>query len=213
MTFSDQSAMSAHNDKAHAPSKTKPSTKTSTRPPRPEHPYAKHQCDICGRKFTTVSSLNLHQRTVHHHYNTARVLRSPSAISAPRPLRPEHPNAKHPCVVCGRKFTRACDMRVHLKTVHVVGDVKTFQCDVCFKNFNRKGTLKTHLSIVHRIGDVKIFQCEVCSKMFKQKSILQTHLSSVHGVGDVKTFKCDVCSKVFKHKGHLKTHLATVHGH
>ena len=54
MTFSDQSAVSAHFDTAHAQS----STKT-------ENPDARHKCEVCGRKFTQKSNLTQHLRTVH----------------------------------------------------------------------------------------------------------------------------------------------------
>ena len=119
------------------------------------------------------------QSAISAHYDTAH---------RPSLLRPEHPEAKHPCEVCGRKFTKSGSMYKHMRTVHGVGDVKTFQCDVCSKVFKQKCDLKKHLSTVHGLGDVKTFQCHVCSNVFKLKHHLKQHLSAVHGLGDVKVF-------------------------
>ena len=54
MTFSDQSAINAHYDTAHAQSTG-----------RPERPDARYECDVCGRKFTEKCSLKRHTSTVH----------------------------------------------------------------------------------------------------------------------------------------------------
>ena len=113
--------------------------------------------------------------------------------------RPEHPDAKHPCAVCGRKFTEARSMRLHMRTVHGVGDVKTYKCDVCLKIFKRKDVLKRHLSLVHGLGDILTFQCQLCSKVCSEKGNLTQHMAYVHGVRE-NMFYCDVCSDVFKRK-------------
>ena len=55
MMFSDQSAISAHYDTAHAQSSGS----------RPEHPDARHECEVCGRKFTEKHHLRRHLSTVH----------------------------------------------------------------------------------------------------------------------------------------------------
>ena len=160
------------------------------------------QSQLCPMTFSNQSVISAHFDTAHAQSNNR----------APAPPRPEHPDAKHPCEVCGRKFTQSCQMRVHMRTVHGVGDAKNFQCDVCSKAFNKKSNLKQHLATVHRLGDVSTFKCDVCTKVFTkctQKGNLKKHLSAVHALGDVITFQCDLCSKVFKHKSGLKKHLTT----
>ena len=104
MTFSDQSAISAHYHRAHA---------QSSRRGRKEHPDARHECDVCGRKFTEKGSL-----------------------------------------------------KKHMSIVHGVGEAKTFRCDVC-NNYvaKQKCNLKMHLLHVHGLGDVQTAQCDVCSKV------------------------------------------------
>ena len=114
------------------------------------------------------------QSAISAHYDTAH------AQSSSRPPRPEHPDARHECEVCGKKFVRNRDKKRHLSTVHGVGDVKTFQCDVCSRVFKEKGTLTNHLSQVHGIGDVKRFQCDICSRVFKRKADLNRHIQKQH---------------------------------
>ena len=147
------------------------------------------------------------QSAISVNYHTARAQSTARASS-----RPEHPDARHPCEVCGRKFTEACSMRKHLSTVHGVGDVKTFQCNICSKIFKRNDALKRHLCTVHGLGDVSAFQCQLCAKVCLEKSNLKQHIAYVHGVGG-NTFYCDVCNNVFKKKSHLKRHMSTVHGY
>ena len=77
------------------------------------------------------------------HYDTAHAQGSSG--------RPEHPDARHECEVCGRKFTEKSNLTKHLSTVHGVGDVKTFQCDVCSRVFKRKDHLESHLKRVHKM--------------------------------------------------------------
>ena len=114
------------------------------------------------------------QSAISAHYDTAH------AQSSSRPPRPEHPDARHECEVCGRKFVEKYHLKNHLSTVHGVGEVRTFQCDVCSRVFKEKGALTRHLNIVHGIGDVKTFQCDICSRVYKRKADLNRHITIVH---------------------------------
>ena len=125
------------------------------------------------------------QSAISDHYDTAH---AQSNTRAPLPPRPEHPDAKYPCEVCGRKFTQSRYMRLHMGTVHGVGEANTFQCNVCAKICTQKSHLKTHLSVMHGIGDVKTFQCDVCSRTFNDKSNLKRHLSRKHKIGNSNKF-------------------------
>ena len=95
------------------------------------------QCQICYMTFNDQSAISAHYDTAH-------------AQSSSRG-RPERPDARHECDVCGRKFTRKFDLKTHLSTVHDVGDVKTFQCDSCSRVFKHKHVLNRHLRTVHKV--------------------------------------------------------------
>ena len=127
-------------------------------------------CQLCPMVFSDQSAINAHYDTAHTQSSTPR---------------PEHPDAKLACTMCGRKFVKAHHVKRHLATVHGIGDVQSFQCDVCSKPFKEKANLKAHLSRVHGIGNVKTFQCYQCSKTFKHKADLKRHLHGIHGAVNV----------------------------
>ena len=95
-----------------------------------------------------------------------------------RPRRPEHPDARHECEVCGRKFTDKRNLREHLRTVHSA-DGPRYECDVCGKKFTHKRNLSRHLGSVHSV-DGPSHECGVCGKKFTQKGSLSQHLRTVH---------------------------------
>ena len=128
------------------------------------------QCQLCPMTFSDQSAISAHYDTAH----------APSNTRAPAPPRPEHPDAKYPCDVCGRKFTEKQNVRMHKRTVHGVGDAKTFQCEVCLRIFKRKDYLVAHLKIVHGVGDVKKFPCDFCSYVAKLKGDLKKHVKRMH---------------------------------
>ena len=88
------------------------------------------QCQLCPMTFSDQSAISAHYDTAHAQRNTR----------VPPPPRPEHPDAKYPCEVCGRKFKQSQDIHRHMRNVHGAGESKTFECDFCSKSFNRKDT-------------------------------------------------------------------------
>ena len=149
--FSDQSAISAYYGTAHVQSST-----TAPLPPRPEHPDARHECEVCGRTFAFKRNVTRHLRTVH-------------SADGPR----------HECEVCGRKYTQKGNVSEHLRTVHSA-DGPRHQCEVCGRKFTTKSSLMKHLRTIH-IADRPRYQCKVCGRKFKQKFYMGIHLRTVHG--------------------------------
>ena len=95
--FNNQSAVSSHYDTAHAQSSTR-----APPPPRPEHPGARYECEVCGRTFAVKRYLSHHLRNIH-------------STDGPR----------HECEVCGKKFTQKGYLRKHLESVHSAVDRDT----------------------------------------------------------------------------------------
>ena len=92
-------------------------------------------CPICPMTFDNLAAIGAHYDTAH---------------SRPR-SRPQSGPRVVECDVCGKSFSRRGNLNKHLKTVHGIGDVKTFQCDICLRVFKHKQGLQGHLkSCVHK---------------------------------------------------------------
>ena len=89
VTFSDQSALAAHNHATHR-----------LRSTHPEHPDARFECHVCGRKFTEKSNVVIHLKTVHA---------------------PDGERRRYQCEICGIKFTLKGNLKKHMSNFHAAG--------------------------------------------------------------------------------------------
>ena len=92
------------------------------------------QCQLCQMIFTDQSEINAHYDTAHTQASGGR---------------PEHPNARYPCDVCGKKFVTKKSQKLHASAMHGLGDVRKFKCDICSRVFNQKVHMMRHIKRAH----------------------------------------------------------------
>ncbi|XP_023178177.2 zinc finger protein with KRAB and SCAN domains 1 [Drosophila hydei] len=145
------------------------------------------------------------------------------------------PKSLCPCTECEKKFTRNFQLKLHMISVHGLGDGLRYECEVCSKSFASRHSLRYHFTSLHsterpfacelcdrrfvlrtqlisharmHTGETKprIFDCNVCGKTWPTKSDLRTHLRSHDPDMSKRPYKCDQCNKAFFTRGHLNSH-------
>jgi hypothetical protein len=149
-----------------------------------DHKIFKFLCDICGRKFQTKTSLNIH--TSVHDYKTKHTFEA------------EKEKKKNDKIKIKR-----INEPVKVKKKHNIAEASScepkFKCDQCEESFTKHVLLKVH-KISH--SHPKCFACNFCSKTFKTMEYLAEHKKN--------HLKCEKCSKMFlteiRYIRHKKTH-------
>ncbi|XP_062829525.1 zinc finger protein 391 [Anolis carolinensis] len=162
-----------------------------------EKPY---KCLECGKNFSQIPHLRLHQRihTGEKPYKCSicgkSFHRSFILTAHQRMHKGEKP---YSCSECGKRFYDRSHLISHQRT-HT-GE-KPYKCLECGKNFSHKVNLTSHQRI--HTGE-KPYNCSDCGKSFCDKQNLLRH-QRIH-TGE-KPYKCQECGKHFRQRATLTSH-------
>ena len=174
------------------------------------------KCDLCGKKFTTLSMLNKHKIDIAKNGSCQTPEKTKSVIY---------------CSICDKVFTLKSSLRKHLKNVH--GDQefsisiqeKTYlpevpkkieqkpsnvveKCHFCSANFSTFQELKAHRIEEHTDIVKGDFFCSKCSYTCDEHNKLTKH-EKIHLP---KNHQCGTCGQKFFNEYNLKNHEQIKHG-
>uniref|UniRef100_A0A1A9ZDS3 Protein krueppel n=1 Tax=Glossina pallidipes TaxID=7398 RepID=A0A1A9ZDS3_GLOPL len=109
------------------------------------------------------------------------------------------------CTKCEKKFTRNFQLKLHMTSVHKLGNAPEYKCNTCEKIFASLHSLSYHQKSVH--SQERPFTCTHCRRQFVLRSQLNSHLRIHTGESKPRTHQCCDCGKLWPTKSDLRTHM------
>ena len=178
-----------------------------------------NMCKLCGKKMTTVTSLQRHIRETHwgiRGRNKVKNFKQHDRKKCPHcsvVRKSDQTLRRHmkvhddeqpvfQCGDCGRCFKTVYTLRKHTE-IHT--DMRSFICETCGRAFRTFNQLAVH-ELIHT-GE-KPHCCDECGMRFRQIPALLVHKRRHSGE---KPYPCDQCSKTFRTCHQLKDHVIVMH--
>lgn len=157
-------------------------------------------CPICGKKFNSTQSVNVHIIKMHNKTGNEHVPKENSA---------ENPSfvSEYSCELCSDSFPNRDNFQEHVVQIHGEDPelLKPFKCGWCTKRYVHSESLWNH---VRNHPNLRRFICSFCGKGFKEKGHLQVH-EQIHW--NKRSFRCELCDKGFNTPKNLRTHCLLKH--
>lgn len=179
-----------------------------------------YQCKLCDLHFFWLSDLQSH--LISHSLKKVTT-ENTDPISDRKGEHDPSPNEtfdkKYRCGVCGGKFKRFSDLRIHhlshepsarkAKTFGLKGRYKHGSSDSTYKPFRRRQSFNRPRAIQSRSQDksTKLFPCKLCHRVFMHSSSLSRHNRYHKGT----MHACTYCARRFPQRCDLTKHIVMHH--
>ncbi|XP_029653032.1 zinc finger protein 236-like [Octopus sinensis] len=111
-----------------------------------------------------------------------------------------HFQPRNKCHNCGRTFSSASQLYVHLVKAH--DRLQPHRCHYCKRLF--KNCTNFYMHVCSHAPKESSYECKLCCKSFTQPENLRTHLQTHNGD---RPFRCKFCGKFFSKPDNLNAHL------
>lgn len=164
-----------------------------------------HICDLCGKGFiqlvTLQAHINAHNRCTNRTQRTREISHNIKCLICEQTFstftgltihnkrkhnKINEKNCKYVCDVCGQYFCTTITLKHH-KATH--NTERNFLCNVCGKQFRNKIPLTTHMRVHTK---ERPYNCNICLKWLSSKTSLYFHMLRHK---NIRPYKCNVCGK------------------
>lgn len=166
-------------------------------------------CHLCDKTFDHPGRYRQHMRRTHiPDIMTFACDKCPKFFGSEKKMlqhasshRPVEQKKIHPCPDCDRTFSRAENVQLHIRRVHM--KKREYVCEECGKALASKGALHRH-QVTH--SDARPLKCNDCAKCFKDLPGLKKH-SETHSTVSFQCFLCGHRSTTrYTLREHMKVH-------
>ncbi|XP_028306025.1 zinc finger protein 160-like [Gouania willdenowi] len=156
-------------------------------------------CSYCGRSFRSKGILDWHVRahTGDRRYE-CHICGKTSVQHLARHMRMHRGEKNYLCSHCGKAFLSSVELRLH--TRYHTGE-RPYKCSQCGKGFVAKCHLTRH--ILQHTGE-RPHRCLFCPKSFSSLKAKKRHMF-IHQ--NNKSFQCVHCGRIFRIESTLKKHM------
>lgn len=155
------------------------------------HIYTKHIkhpkiiCEICGKDFSSIGSVNSHMKRKHGNGKSVSVFEE--------------------CPECGKKLQKS-NLKSHINDVHK--RTEPYICSQCGKTFTTRKNFMRHVRTVHVVG--RKYKCTIdgCDKALLTPESLREHIATHTGI---PLYQCKWCEWSFKSAGNFYAHMRRKH--
>ncbi|KAF7650638.1 hypothetical protein LDENG_00122920 [Lucifuga dentata] len=169
-----------------------------------EKPY---HCKHCEMSFSVAAALAYHTKKKHsegkmYECQYCKALFAQS-IELTRHVRTHTGDRPYVCRECGKGYSQASGLTIHLQTFHNLSE--PHDCQKCSLSFS---SLEEHRQHIQEFHPKEFHKCSSCHKVFTSAALLEKHRATHTGI---KPFICDLCNKSYQQLSGLWYHNRTTH--